>query len=116
MIIQQFISIQIKVLEELLEVGRLQFSVAVLSLELSELCCINVARVVPINPFEGSVGLKVSHGCQNLSESLNSDLLLRMVNKDLLHFQLAFVSEHSPDQRQTLRGPRFFLIIKMSNV
>ena len=93
-IVQQFIPIQVEIFEELLEVGGLQFSVAVLALELGELSSIDVPCIVPVNSLEGSVGFEVAHGSQNLAQSFNGNLLLCVIDQDLLHFQFTFVSKH----------------------
>lgn len=61
MIVDHFVPIQVKIVNHLLKVFRLQFSIAVFPLELCQLNRPNKPWIVPINPLECCVGLKVSH-------------------------------------------------------
>ena len=94
MVVKQVIAVKVKVFDHLLEVGAVQFAVAILYLILGQRFSVDISRVVPINTFECSVWLEVAHGCEYLPESLNYDLLLCIIDKDLLHFKLRIVAEH----------------------
>ena len=61
MIIEEIVPIQVEILNHLLEVFRLEFTVAVLSLELGQRCGINITSILTINAFEGSIWFEVAH-------------------------------------------------------
>ena len=87
-VIQLSIAIQIKVVNHLPKVFRLQFSVPIFSLELGQFIGTYQAIAGAIDSSESSIWLKVSHRCKYLPELLDLDLLIRIVHQYLFDFQL----------------------------
>jgi len=84
MIVESLVAIEVKVVDHLLKVFRLQLTEAILSLEICQRLRIDEASVLAINSLERCVRLKVSHCRQNLPDLLYRYLLLCMVDEDLL--------------------------------
>lgn len=82
-IVQFFVLVQVEILNHRAEVVRLQLSEAVLPLELAQGKLVDQATVLPVNPFEGCVWLKLPHLAKQLSEFLYLNLLLRRVDEDV---------------------------------
>ena len=93
-VVEQLVAIQVEVLDELLEVRRPQLAVAILSLELGKRVRIDVTRALAVDSLEGRVGFEVAHGCEDLAQALDGDLLLCVVNEHLLDFELGLVAKH----------------------
>ena len=106
-IVEQLITIQVEVLDHLFEVCWLQLTVPIFPLELGDRVGVDVARVAAVDALERSVRLEVAHGRQDLPQSLNRDLLLRDVDKDLLDFEFGLVTEH---------GSLFVFLTRVSNL
>lgn len=85
-VVEQLITVEVEVFYHLFEVRAFQFTVAVLSLILGERFSVNISRIVAVNTLECSVWLEVAHSCKYLPESLNNNLLLCIIDKDLFHF------------------------------
>ena len=60
--------------------------VAIFSLELTQVFCVNAALVFSVETSEGAIRFKVSHGSQNLTMFFNCNFLLSRVNQDLFNF------------------------------
>lgn len=76
MVVELTVAIEVKVIDHENEVFWGDLSVSVFSLELAKLFGADETRCVSIKPFEGSVRLKVSDGCQDLPHLFNRKLLV----------------------------------------
>lgn len=93
-VVQPAILVQVKVLNHRLKIVGLEFSEAVFSLEQRERVSIDETIVLSVDSLKRRIRLKVSHGCQNLPDFFDRNLLLSTVNKDFFEFKSGFVSKH----------------------
>ena len=87
-VIQLAIAVQIEVVDHEYEVLGGHFSVAIFPFELANLLGADVACAIPIDPFEGRVGLEIADGSQDLAHLLDGKLLFGHEKEQFFEFQL----------------------------